>query len=86
MVFTTTSKMAEECQRFHTRLAELLSNKKKRTMQLRYHESEQKFPLLSFIEAHYYVSGAHYHHEKKTTDSHAQVNDFEIDMEQAGIS
>ena len=45
-------------------------------MQLRYHGSEQKFPLLS-LDAHYYVSEAHNLQLDGKELIYAQVNDFE---------
>ena len=45
LVFTTTGGMADECLRYHSRLAELLSAKSKRATPQQFHGSGRKCPL-----------------------------------------
>ena len=45
LVFTTTGGMGDECLRYHSRLAELLSAKSKRTAPKQFHGSGRKCPL-----------------------------------------
>ena len=55
LVFTTTGQMADECLRYHSRLAELLSAKKnKRATPQQFHGSGRKCPL-QFCGAHSYA-------------------------------
>ena len=45
LVFKKTEGMADECLRYHSRLAELLSAKSKRATLQQFHGSGRKFPL-----------------------------------------
>ena len=84
MIFTTTGGMAEECQPFHTRLAELLSTRKRENYATTISWIRGKVSFAILRSALLCLRGSR-SARRKRTDLHAQVNDFEIDIERAGI-
>ena len=72
-------------QRFHTRLAELLSTKKRENYAATTSWIRAKVSFAILRSALLCLRSSRLA-KRKITDSHTQVNDFEIDMERAGIS
>ena len=53
LVFSTTGGMGEECQRFHSRLAELLASKQGENYSTTFLGCDAKFPLPSLKQLYY---------------------------------
>ena len=53
LIFTTTGGMGKECLIYHSRLAELIANKKERLTRRQWHGLERKSPFQSFDWLYY---------------------------------